>query len=135
MGGGLDQGINELVQAMMRRIKSATDSDGIGIFVVGQKEKELDVYSLDCQLATGTFKETTQTSFADRIATYVLRTGKHWTGTREQVYATFPNDHVAYREVCASDVCCRLHAASDLLVHSVCFGRYIIRTVRTSLIS
>jgi len=87
-----NQDINDLVRAMMRRIKSATGSDGICIFVVGPTENELDVYSLDCQLATGTVKETTQTPFAETIATYVLRTGKHWAGTREQVCAIFPNE-------------------------------------------
>jgi formate hydrogenlyase transcriptional activator len=87
-----NQDINELVSAMMRRIKSATGSDGVCIFVVGPKENELDVYSLDCQLGTGTFKHTTQTPFADTIATYVLRSGKHWAGTREQLSATFSNE-------------------------------------------
>jgi len=87
-----NQDIRELVRAMMKRIKSATNSDGVCIFVVGPKENELDVYALDCQLATNTFKKTSQSPFADTIATHVLRTGKRWAGAREQVYATFPNE-------------------------------------------
>ena len=119
MGGCLEQDINELVSAMMRRIKSATGSDGVCIFVVGPKENELDVYSLDCQLGTGTFKAYNLNSFADTIATYVLRSGKHWAGTREQLSATFSNELLLTEKLWRRVYAAAFIPPTGLLGHSV----------------
>jgi formate hydrogenlyase transcriptional activator len=80
--------VRELVNAIMMRIKSALDSDGVCILLQRQKEGELDLYALD----GSSFKERAVMPLVATMASYVLRTGKLWAGTREQARAIFPND-------------------------------------------
>ncbi|MCM3870703.1 MAG: sigma 54-interacting transcriptional regulator, partial [Pyrinomonadaceae bacterium] len=78
-----------LVRAIMMRIKSAIDSDGVCILLPRQKEGELDLYSLDFRSEGSSFQERTVIPLAGTIASYVLRTGKPWAGTREQACGNF----------------------------------------------
>src|SRR6201988_955349 len=81
-----------LVRAMMMRVKSATDSDGVCILLQRQKEAESDLYALDSKSEGTNFKEGTVIPLAGTIASNVLKIGKPWFGTREQACAIFPND-------------------------------------------
>ncbi|MDP9179975.1 MAG: sigma 54-interacting transcriptional regulator, partial [Gemmatimonadota bacterium] len=81
-----------LVNAIMMRIKSALDSDGVCILLKRQKEGELDLYALDFRSKGSSFNERTVMPLAGTMASYVLSTGKPWAGTREQACAIFPND-------------------------------------------
>ena len=87
-----NQELRGLVRAIMTRIKSAIDSDGVGIFLQRQKEGELDLYSLDFRSEGNSFQERTVIPLAGTIASYVLRTGKYWAGTREQACANFQSE-------------------------------------------
>jgi len=80
-----------LVRAIMMRIKSATDSDGVCILLQRQQEGELDLYSLDFRSAVSN-QQGTVVPFDGTIASYVVRTGKFWSGTREQASKSFQSD-------------------------------------------
>ena len=80
--------VRGLVHAILMRIKSALDPDGVSILLQSQKEGELDLYAFD----GSSFKERTAMPLAGTMASSVLSTGKLWAGTREQAYAIFPND-------------------------------------------
>ena len=84
--------VRGLVNAIMMRIKSALDSDGVCILLKRQKEGELDLYALDFRSKGSSFNERTVMPLAGTMASYVLSTGKPWAGTREQACAIFPND-------------------------------------------
>ena len=86
------QELHGLINAIMMRIKSALDSDGVCILLRTQKEGELDLYALDFRWKGSSFNERTVMPLAGTMASYVLSTGKPWVGTREQACATFPND-------------------------------------------
>jgi formate hydrogenlyase transcriptional activator len=83
--------LHGLVRALMMRVKSATDSDGVCILLRRQKEAEFDLYALDSKLERTNFKSFV-VPLAGTIANYVLTTGKPWAGAREQAGAMFPND-------------------------------------------
>ena len=87
-----NQEVRGLVNAIMMRIKSALDSDGVCILLKRQKEGELDLYALDFRSKGSSFNERTVMPLAGTMASYVLSTGKPWAGTREQACAIFPND-------------------------------------------
>jgi len=87
-----NQELRDLVNALMTSIRSALIADGICIFLGSPKEDELDVYALDAHSQARSFKETTVIPLAGTIASQVLRTGKPWTGTREQAGANFQNE-------------------------------------------
>jgi formate hydrogenlyase transcriptional activator len=87
-----NQELRSLVRAVMMRIKSATDSDGVCILLQRQEERALDLYALDLRSEESSFSESTVIPVAGTIANYVLRAGKPWVGTREQACAIFPND-------------------------------------------
>jgi len=82
----------DLVNALMTSIRSALIADGVCIFLRSPKEDELNVYALDFRSEASGFKETTAIPLGGTIASYVLRTGKPWTGTREQAGANFQNE-------------------------------------------
>jgi formate hydrogenlyase transcriptional activator len=84
--------VRGLVNAIMMRIKSALDSDGVCILLKKQEEGELDLYALDFRSEGSSFKERTVMPLTGTIASYVLRTGKPWAGTREQACAISPNE-------------------------------------------
>ena len=86
------QELRGLVRAVMMRIKSAIDSDGVCILMQRQKEGELDLYALDFRSKGSSFNERTVMPLAETMASYILSTGKPWAGTREQACAIFPND-------------------------------------------
>ena len=88
----LGQELSGLVRAMMMRVKSATESDGVRILLLGQREGELDLYALGGPSEGSKFSEKTVIPVAGTIANDVLTTGKLWVGTREQACAIFPND-------------------------------------------
>src|SRR6185295_13072525 len=87
-----NQELHSLVKAIMMRIKSALDSDGVCILLKRQKEGALDLYALDFRSKGSSLNETTLMPLAGTIASYVLGTGKPWAGTREQARALYPND-------------------------------------------
>ena len=87
-----NQELRGLVRAVMTRIKSALDSDGVCILLQRQKEGELDFHALDFRSKGSSFIERTVMPLAGTMASYVLSTGKPWAGTREQACAIFPND-------------------------------------------
>jgi formate hydrogenlyase transcriptional activator len=84
--------LRDLVNALMTSIKSALIADGVCIFLRSPKEDELDAYALDFRSEASGFNETTVIPLAGTIASYVLSTGKPWTGTREQAGANFQNE-------------------------------------------
>jgi formate hydrogenlyase transcriptional activator len=86
------QELHGLVTAIMMRIKSALDSDGVCILLKRQKEGELDLYALDFRSNGSSFNERTEMPLAGTMSSYVLSTDKPWAGTREQACAIFPND-------------------------------------------
>ena len=87
-----NQELHGLVKAIMMRIKSALDSDGVCILLKRQKEDELDLYALDFRSKGSSFNERTLMPLGGTMASYVLSTVKPWVGTREQACAIFPND-------------------------------------------
>src|SRR6185369_5157739 len=87
-----NQELRDLVNALMTSIRNAFIADGVCIFLRSPKEDELDVYALDSRSEANGFMETTVIPVAGTIASYVLRTGKPWTGTREQACANFQNE-------------------------------------------
>jgi len=80
-----------LVNAIMKRVKSALDSDGICILLKNQNG-ELDLYSLDFRSKGRSLKERAVRPLAGSIASYVLSSGKLWAGTREQACANFKSE-------------------------------------------
>jgi len=87
-----NQNLRDLVNALMTSIRNALIADGVCIFLKSQKEDELDVYALDYRSEASGFKRTTAIPLAGTIASNVLRTGKPWTGTREQARANFQDE-------------------------------------------
>ena len=85
-----NQGLRDLVRAMMMSIRSAIDSDRVCIFLEEPNGGELEVYALDSHSGTGSFKEGTPVPLAGTITGHVFQTGKPWAGTREQARAAFP---------------------------------------------
>ena len=90
--GVSNQELHGLVNAIMMRIKSALDSDGVCILLKRQEEGELDLYALDFRSKGSSLNESTVMPLAGTMASHVLGTGKPWAGTREQACAVFPND-------------------------------------------
>lgn len=84
--------VRGLVNAIMMRIKSALDSDGVCILLKTQKEGELDLYALDFRSKGSCLNERTLIPLAGTMASYVLSKGQPWAGTSEQACAIFPND-------------------------------------------
>jgi formate hydrogenlyase transcriptional activator len=84
-----NQELYGLVRAIMTRIKSATDSDGVCLLLANTQSSELDAYALDFKSETSSFNQRTVLPLAGTIADYVLSTGKPWAGTRQQACATF----------------------------------------------
>ena len=84
--------LRDLVRAVMMKIKSATDSDGVCILLQRQKERALDLYALDFRSEGSDFSKRTVILVAETIANYVLTTGKLWAGTREQAGANFQSE-------------------------------------------
>ena len=80
-----------LVNAIMKRVKSALDSDGICILLKNQNG-ELDLYSRDFRSKGSSLKERAVRPLAGSIASYVLSSGKLWAGTREQACANFKSE-------------------------------------------
>src|SRR4029453_14705365 len=92
--------IASLVNAIMLRIKSALDSDGVCFFLKKKKEGELDLYALDFRSKGSSFNERTVRPPTGTMASHVLSTGKPWAGTREQACAIFPNDLLLKEQFC-----------------------------------
>jgi len=86
---GSNQELYGLVKAIMTRIKSATDSDGVCLLLANTKPREFDVYALEFKSEASSFKQRTVLPLVGTIANDVLSTGKPWAGTREQACATF----------------------------------------------
>jgi formate hydrogenlyase transcriptional activator len=84
-----NQELRGLVNAIMMKIKSAVDSEGVCILLQGQQEGDLDLYALDFRSEGSSFKERTLVPLADTIESYVLTTGNPWAGTREQACVNF----------------------------------------------
>ncbi|HEV2826657.1 MAG TPA: sigma 54-interacting transcriptional regulator [Pyrinomonadaceae bacterium] len=87
-----NQKLHELAKAIMTRLKSATDSDGVCILLKRQEEGELDRFALDFRSKGSSLNERTVMPLAGTMASYVLSAGKPWAGTREQASASFPNE-------------------------------------------
>ena len=64
-----------LVNAIMMRIKSALDSDGVCILLKRQKEGELDLYALDFRSEGSSFNERTVMPSLGRLQAHVLSDG------------------------------------------------------------
>src|SRR6476661_4886012 len=77
-----NQELRTLIRAVMMRIKSATESDGVCILLQRQKEADLDLYAVDFQSEASSFSERTAGPIAGTIASYVLTTRHLWAGTR-----------------------------------------------------
>ena len=87
-----NQELRTLIRAVMMRIKSAIDSDGVCILLQRQKEADLDLYAVDFQSAASSFSKRTAGPIAGTIASYVLTTRHLWAGTREQASENFQNE-------------------------------------------
>jgi len=87
-----NQEVRRLVRAMMMRIKTAIDSDGVCILLQGQKGGDFDLYALDFGSEGSSFRERVAIPVAGTIASYVLTTRKPWAGSREQVSANFQSE-------------------------------------------
>ena len=84
-----NQELRGLVRAMLMRIKSATDCDGVCILLQPQKEGD---YALDFRLEGNSFKERSLVPVAGTIESHVLTTGEPWAGTPEQARANFKDE-------------------------------------------
>ncbi len=102
-----NQELHGLVKAIMMRIKSALDSDGVCILLKRPKEDGLVLYGLDFQSKGNTFNERTVMPLAGTMASSVLSTSKPWAGTREQACAIFPNDPLLTEQFISSDLLLR----------------------------
>ena len=87
-----NQELRTLIKAVMMRIKSATDSDGVCILLQRQKEADLDLYAVNFQSEGSSFSERTADPIAGTIASYVLTTRHLWAGTREQASEDFQRE-------------------------------------------
>ena len=81
-----------LVRAVMMRVKSSIDSDGVCILLQTQKEGDPDLYALDFRSEASSFSERTLIPIVGTIANHVLATRQLWAGTREQASADFPGE-------------------------------------------
>jgi formate hydrogenlyase transcriptional activator len=89
-----NQGLRDLVRAMMMSISRAIDADRVCIFLKSPNGDELQVYGLDFPPEAGSFKEGTPVPLAGTITSHVFQTGKPWAGTREQACAVFSRQHL-----------------------------------------
>jgi formate hydrogenlyase transcriptional activator len=87
-----NQELRTLIKAVMMRIKSATDSDGVCILLQRQKEADPDLYAVNFQSEGSSFSERTADPIAGTIASYVLTTRHLWAGTREQASEDFQRE-------------------------------------------
>jgi len=81
-----------LVRAVMMRVKSSIDSDGVCILLQTQKEGDLDLYALDFRSEASSFSERTLIPVVGTIANHVLATRQLWAGTREQALENFQSE-------------------------------------------
>jgi formate hydrogenlyase transcriptional activator len=81
-----------LIRAVMARIKSAVDCDGVFIALQTQAEGDLDFYSLASQSNQKPCTVRTLVPLGGTIASSVLTTGEPWIGTREQVCSRFDRE-------------------------------------------
>ena len=87
-----NQELRGLVRAVITRIKTATDADGVCILLQRPKERDFDLYALDFRSEGSNFSERTAIPVASPIANHVLTTRKPWAGSREQAFANFQSD-------------------------------------------
>ena len=87
-----NQELRTLIRAVMMRIKSAIDSDGVCILLQRQEEGDLDFYAVDFRSAGSGFSERTVVPVVGTIANYVLTTRHLWAGTREQASENFQSE-------------------------------------------
>jgi formate hydrogenlyase transcriptional activator len=86
-----NQELRTLIKAVMMRIKSAIDSDGVCL-LLRQKERDLELYAADFRSEGDSFSERTVIPVVGTIANYVLTTGQLWAGTREQASEKFQSE-------------------------------------------
>jgi len=84
--------LRTLIRAVMMRIKSAIESDGVRILLQTQKEGDLDLYAVDFQSEASSFSERTVIPVVGTIANYVMTTRHLWAGTREQASENFQSE-------------------------------------------
>ena len=87
-----NQELRGLLRAVMMRIKSAIDSDGVCILLKRQKEGDLDLYAVDFPSEGSSFSERTVIPVVGSIANYVLTTRNLWAGTRDQASENFQSE-------------------------------------------
>jgi formate hydrogenlyase transcriptional activator len=87
-----NQELRTLIKAVMMRIKSAIDSDGVRLLLQRQKERDLDLYAIDFRSEGSSFSEGTVIPVVGTIANYVLTTRQLWAGTREQASENFQSE-------------------------------------------
>ena len=87
-----NQDLRSLISAVMVRIKSATDSDGVSILLQTQSEGDLDLYTLDFRSEGRSISERTVISVVGPIANHVLTTRQPWAGTRKQASENFHSE-------------------------------------------
>ncbi|MGH9881840.1 MAG: sigma 54-interacting transcriptional regulator, partial [Pyrinomonadaceae bacterium] len=80
--------LHGLVRAIMTRIKSATDSDGVCLLLESTRGGEVDVYALDFASEGSSFSRRAVIPTPATTDKY-LRMDKPWAGTREQACANF----------------------------------------------
>ena len=81
-----------LVRAVMMRIKSATNSDGVSILLQPQTEGDLDLYAVDFQSQGSGFRERTVITETATLANHVRTTRQTWAGTRDQAFENFHSE-------------------------------------------
>jgi formate hydrogenlyase transcriptional activator len=87
-----NQELRTLIKAVMMRIKSAIDSDGVRLLLQRQNERDLDLYAIDFRSEGSSFSESTAIHVIGTIANYVLTTRQLWAGTREQASENFQSE-------------------------------------------
>ena len=88
----VNQEPRDLARAVMSRIKTAVDCDGMSVILQSQREGDLDQFALDFRSQNNNFSQRAAILAAGTIANYVMTTGKPWAGTREQACATFQSE-------------------------------------------
>jgi formate hydrogenlyase transcriptional activator len=93
-----NQEVRTLIRAVMMRIKSAIDSDGVCLLVRSKKESDLDLYAVDFRSEGSSFSERTVIPVVGTIANHVLTTRQLWAGTRAHASANFQSEPLLKEE-------------------------------------
>ena len=87
-----NQELRTLMRAVIPRIKSAIDCDGVSVLLQTQKEGNVDLYAIDFKAEGNSFSERTVMHDVGTLTNHVLMTRQLWVGSREEAAQNFQNE-------------------------------------------